>query len=202
MAVVCAAALLVACGSATGSNPSANPGSTPTVPPSPLSSPSPSLSPSESPSPSISPTPLASPIPPAGFVCAGNSGGSVATSTVTTARLGQHPGYDRFVIEFGGGVPSYTVTPQSTTVFSRSPRGDQVTLEGSSGALIVIHSITNWTTYTGPTSALPRYASLRQVMQVENFEGYQQWALGLEGTPCLRVSTLASPSRLVVDIAA
>jgi hypothetical protein len=37
---------------------------------------------------------------------------------------------------------------------------------------------------------------------VENFEGYQQWALGTQGTPALRVFTLGSPSRLVVDVSA
>ena len=116
--------------------------------------------------------------------------------------MGQHPGYDRITIEFAGGVPSYTVTRQQAATFTRSPRGDQVTLEGNAGVLIVIHSVVNWTSYTGPTAFHPGYPYLRQAQQVENFEGYQQWALGIEGTPCLRVFTLASPSRLVVDVAA
>jgi hypothetical protein len=116
--------------------------------------------------------------------------------------VGHHPGYDRITIEFGGGVPSYTVTRQPAATFTRSPRGDQVTLEGNAGVLIVIHSVVNWTSYTGPTAFHPGYPYLRQAQQVENFEGYQQWALGIQGTPCLRVFTLASPSRLVVDVAA
>jgi hypothetical protein len=121
---------------------------------------------------------------------------------VTTVRVGQHDGYDRFVIEFGGGVPNYSVTLQSNATFVRSPRGDQVTLEGTSGVLIVIHSVTNWTSYSGPTGFQPGYPYLRQAVQVENFEGYQQWALGVQGTPCLRVAMFTSPSRLVVDVAA
>lgn len=106
------------------------------------------------------------------------------------------------MIEFGGGVPAYSVTRQSSPTFTRSPRGDQVTLEGTSGLLIVVHSITNWTSYTGPIGFQPRYPCVRQATQVENYEGYQQWALGIQCTPALRVLTLTSPSRLVVDIAA
>ncbi len=116
--------------------------------------------------------------------------------------VAQQSGYDRFTIEFGGGIPAYSVTLQSGTTFTRSPRGDQVTLEGANGVLIVTHSITNWTSYTGPTGFQPGYPYMRQAMLVENFEGYQQWALGIQGTPCVRIATLDSPSRLVVDIAA
>jgi len=41
-----------------------------------------------------------------------------------------------------------------------------------------------------------------QAQQVQNYEGYQTWALGIQGTACLRILTLATPSRLVVDMAA
>ena len=94
-------------------------------------------------------------------------------------------------IEFGARVPSYTVTHQPSATFTRSSKGDQVTLEGSAGVQI-----------SSPTTFHPQYPYLRQALQVENYEGYQQWALGIQGTPCLRVFTLASPARLVADIAA
>lgn len=139
--------------------------------------------------------------PPSGFACNSVIGGEVGGSSVSDVRVGQQSGYDRFVIEFGGGVPSYSVTPQPNTTFTRSPKGDQVTLEGTSGVLIVIHAVTNWTSYSGPSGFHPRYTYLRQAVLVENFEGYQQWALGFSGSPCLRVAAFSSPSRLVVDIA-
>lgn len=190
--------LLSACGSATGINPPPSPSPSPS--PSASPSPSPTASPTSSPTPASSPSPSPSPTAPAGFVCGSASGGSVADSTVTTTRVGQHPGYDRFVIEFGGGAPSYTVTPQGDATFTRSPRGDQVTLEGTGGVLIVVHSVTNWTSYSGPTAFHPGYPFLRQALLVENFEGYQQWALGIQGSPCVRVGVFSSPSRLVVDV--
>lgn len=147
---------------------------------------------------------LAQPSPgvtPTDFTQSDVQGGVASESSVVSVQVAQHDGFDRFVIEFGAGVPIYTVTRQTSATFVRSPRGDQVTIEGSAGVLIVIHSITNWTDYTGPTAFHPRYARVREALQVENFEGYQQWALGIQGTPALRVSTLTAPDRLVVDIA-
>ena len=196
VAVVCLAVLLSACGSPSATNPSPSPASTPSASPSELPSPSPSPSPTPSPVPSPSPT------APAGFSCADTSGGLVADTTVATVRVGQQTGYDRFVIEFGGGVPNYSVTRQPNATFTRSPRGDQVTLDGNAGVLVVIHSVNNWTSYSGPTAFHPQYPYLRQASLVENYEGYQQWALGILGSPCLRVSLFTSPNRLVVDIAA
>jgi hypothetical protein len=139
---------------------------------------------------------------PAGFVASDFSGGQVAGSDVTAVRVGQHDGYDRITIEFSGGVPTYTVTRQSGATFTRSPRGDQVTLQGTAGVLIVVHSVTNWTAYSGPTAFHSGYPYMREARQVENYEGYQQWALGIQGTPYLRVFTMGSPSRLVVDVSA
>jgi len=188
--------LVAACGSAPVATSSPVPQASATPSPSPTESPSPS------PSPFPTPSPLPSPTPPAGFYLADSSGGSVASSPVVAVRVGQHPGYDRIVIEFASGVPNYAVTRQSTSVFTRSPRGDQVTLEGNAGVLIVIQSVSNWTSYAGSTAFHPGYPYLRQALLVENFEGHQQWALGIQGTPALRVFTLSSPSRLVVDVSA
>ena len=162
-----------------------------------VSSTTPSAQP-QSPSASAS----ASPTLPTGFVFGDAAGGSVAGSDVVAVRIGQYTGYDRIVIEFASGVPSYSVTRQANPTFTRSPRGDQVTLEGTAGVLIVVHSVTNWSSYGGPTAFNAGYPCLREALMVENFEGYQQWALGIQGTPALRVATLSSPSRLVVDVAA
>jgi hypothetical protein len=150
--------------------------------------------------PSPSPVPSASTTPPSGFGLGSVSGGSVSGADVTAVSVGRQSGYDRFVIEFSGGVPNYSVTPQSNATFTRSPKGDQVTLVGTSGVLIVVHSVTNWSSYSAPTSFQPGYPYLRQALQVENFEGYQQWALGVQGTAYVRVITLGSPDRLVVDV--
>lgn len=165
------------------------------------SSPTPQSSPSSSSAPSPTTSAAPSPTIPAGFAFQDFSGGSAAGSDVVSVTIGQHPGYDRIVIQFASDIPSYSATRQANSTFTRSPKGDQVSLQGSAGVLIVIHSVTNWTSYSGPTSFQPGYPYLREAQMVENFEGYQQWALGVQGPPALRVLTLTNPSRLVVDVA-
>ncbi len=138
---------------------------------------------------------------PAGFAYSNFSGGSVSTSQVASVRVGQHDGYDRFVIEFAGGIPSYTVVRQASAIFTRSPKGDQVTLDGSAGVVITVQSITNWTGYTTPTSFKSAYPFMREALLIQNFEGVQQWGIGTAGKPALRVFTMSAPNRLVVDVA-
>jgi hypothetical protein len=166
-------------------------------------SPTATTSPLPSPSPITTPTPRPTLQLPPGFSCADASGGSEQMgSGVVSVRVGQHDGYDRLVIEFDGAIPSYTVRRQSGTTFTESPRDRAVTLSGTNGVLVVIHPIFNWMSYRGPFAFQPNFPVLREARQMENFEGYQHWALGIQGTPCLRVTTLSAPSRLVVDVAA
>src|ERR1700730_2133935 len=189
---------LVGCGGTATT--SASPSPTPTS--SAFSSAAASATPQESPSPTAMATPQPTSQPPAGFTCADARGGSEqAGSNVVGVRIGQHDGYDRLVIEFSGAIPSYKVQLRSGTSFTESPRGQTVTLSGTNGVLVVVHPVFNWTSYSGPFAFKPGFPILREARQIENFEGYQQWALGIQGTPCLRVTTLASPPRLVVDVA-
>jgi hypothetical protein len=193
------AVMLVAC----GPTPIGSGSPTPTPTTSASSSPTATASPVSSSSPIATPTPQPTPLLLPGFTCADATGGSAQTgSEVVGVRVGQHDGYDRLVIEFNGSIPSYTVQRRSGTSFTESPRNQAVTLSGTNGVLVVVHPIFNWTSYSGPFAFKPEYPVLREARQVENFEGYQQWALGIQGTPCLRVTTLTAPSRLVVDVAA
>lgn len=188
--------LLVACGQQAN-----GPGSSPTPTATTSVSPTPTPTPSLTPSPSPSPTDVPSPVwPPAGFTTGGVSGGSSATIVrVSAVRVGAHPGYDRFVLEFSGPVPTYTVTPQSDSQFTLTPKGGTVTLEGTNGVLITVQHI-DWTAYTGPTSLRPEFTYLREARLIQNFEGVQQWGLGIAGVVAVRISTLTSPARLVVDV--
>jgi hypothetical protein len=191
--------LLAACGQQAGTPgaSSPTPSATTSVSATPVPAAEPSITPSPSPSPPASATPG---WPPAGFTTGAVSGGSSARIVnVTAVRVGAHPGYDRVVIEFNGAVPSYTVTPQSDSRFTLTPKGETVTLEGTSGVLITVQHI-NWTAYAGPTSLRPELTYLREARLVQNFEGVQQWGLGIAGIPAVRVFTLTSPARLVVDI--
>jgi hypothetical protein len=120
-------------------------------------------------------------------------------SAVTDVRVGSHDGYDRFVIEFAGAIPQYSVKRQGTA-FTASPSGQGFTLEGSTGLLVRLQPVVDWTSYRSPTYFHPGFPSLREVRMVENFEAVQQWGLGVQGSGCLRVYELGAPSRLVIDV--
>ena len=174
------------------------------------SSPSPALSASPSPvtdfSPAATPaaSPVASPVPVSDlppFQCSDQSGSGTPgpITPVTDVRVGAQTGYDRFVAQFSTAIPSYTVMRQATSAFTTDPKGERVTLGGTAGVLVTLKPI-DWTSYAGPTDLKPGFTYLREARQVQNFEGTQQWGLGIQGTPCLRVFTLTSPLRLVVDV--
>jgi hypothetical protein len=159
-----------------------------------------------SPSQSASPSPTADANLPA-FVCAGGS--AVGTSPapavafIDAVRTGTHPGYDRLTIEFQNGpAGSVELQPQSGTRFTNSPKGDQVTVAGKNGILVVIHGSDLHTSYSGSRDIKTGYAVLVEVRQVEDFEGVVQLALGVSGATCYRAFTMTNPDRLVIDIQA
>jgi hypothetical protein len=169
-----------------------------------------STPPSSPPSPSptaTTPPPSPPPSPPAGFECgasfdggSGSSNSNPGGPTVTAVRAGGHTGFDRFVLEFDGSIARYTVEPQNSPVFTLDPKGTKVTLAGTAGVLITVKP-ENWQAYTGPNGIRPGLPFLKQARMVQNFEGTMQWGLGIQGSPCLKVTTLQSPARLVVDVA-
>ena len=117
-------------------------------------------------------------------------------------RVGAHPGYDRFVIEFDRAVPGYSVTIQHGARFTLSPSGKTVVLGGSNGAVVTVQHVLNWNSYSGPLTVQLGSSYLKAGRQIQNYEGVQQWGLGIAGDPALRVFTLSSPPRLVVDVTA
>jgi hypothetical protein len=121
-------------------------------------------------------------------------------------RVGRHPGYDRIVFEFAGPIPSYQVQP--ATALSEDASGEPVwpghhnllsiRLDPAQAHTNAGHSTLNAAEERG-APALP---VLRQYRLTGDFEGVVSYGLRLGlGTPNLRVTELARPNRLVVDIA-
>lgn len=159
-----------------------------------------------SPSPSALPTSDTSNLP--AMSCA--SAMSVATDDhvgqpiayVSAVRVGTHTGYDRITLEFKNGLPGdIQLSTQSSAVFTQSASGRQVTLQGSFGLLVTLTGADDHTSYAGSTDFQPNYPGLLEVRQVEDFEGYVQWGLGLSHPACYRAFVLQSPTRLVIDVA-
>ena len=173
--------------------------STATVTPSPNGSPSQVAS-----APRITPPTVTPPTPPGtnlpAFACADASGGTAGIANETGVRVAAQFGYDRFVLQFDSNVPAYTVKRQNTSVFSVGSSGQTITLSGTAGALVQIHTATGQNTYSGPIDFVHAdYLVLSEARLTGDFEGYLSWGLGLKTAACLRTFTLSDPPRLVVD---
>jgi len=156
--------------------------------------------------PRISPPPITPPTAPGtnlpAFACLDGAGGKTGVAQTLTARVAEQQGYDRFVLQFDSIVPTYTVKRQPTPVFQVGASGQAVTLSGNAGALVTVHSATGITTFTGAADFLhPEFQVLLEARQVQDFEGYVSWGLGLSRPACVRTFTLLNPARLVVDFA-
>ena len=155
--------------------------------------------------PRIAPPPTKPPSPPnvilPAFACADAKGGKTGAANVITARSSPQDGYDRFVLQFDGIVPTYTVTRQPKPVFPLGASGQTVTVSGTAGVLVRVNSATGATTFIGERDLVHNdYPVLKEARQTEDFEGYVSWGLGLSQPTCMRVFTLSDPARLVVDL--
>jgi hypothetical protein len=92
------------------------------------------------------------------------------------------------------------MSPHDGTTFTQGASGQQVTLKGSTGLLVIIHGADQHTAYSGSIDIKPGYSVLLEVRQTEDFEGTVQWGLGLAKTACYREFFLTNPARLVIDI--
>jgi hypothetical protein len=167
----------------------------------------PSIAPSPSPAPTVVPTAAPAAAPAANSVKFGcvsttfNNSKAPLSAFVDAVRTGAHTGYDRLTIQFQNGQPgSIALTPLSGTTFLRSPRGDHVTLAGRNGILVTLFSADGHTAYSGPTDIKTGDSTLVEVREIQDFEGYVQYALGISGPACYHASILSNPTRLVVDV--
>jgi hypothetical protein len=137
----------------------------------------------------------------------GGSSSSPPDSWIADVRTAGQDGYDRVVLEFTGGVPSYEVRYTDPPFAATSGRdvpvaGDaflDVWLQGTSrvdltGSSPVEH-------YTGPSRVRSDTAVVTEVVEVDDFEANVHWTIGLDDRRPLRVREFGDPARLVIDIA-
>src|SRR5579864_248608 len=101
--------------------------------------------------PRISNPPVTPPTPPGNdlpaFACSDASGGTTGVANTTAARMSEQAGYDRFVLQLDSIVPTYTVKRQAKPVFTQGGSGQTVTLVGTAGVLVQVHSATAAATF-------------------------------------------------------
>ena len=156
-------------------------------------------------SPVSTPSAVASPTSPAGAYTCNSSAVSASnpplTAYINAVRTGTHSGYDQVTIQFSTAQPgNITIEPQPSARFTGAPSGQAITLAGQYGILITLSGADGHTQYTGPTDFKTNYAVLKELRQVQDFEGTVQWALGLSHAGCYAYTILTNPTRLVVYI--
>jgi hypothetical protein len=163
--------------------------------------------PSASASVSVSTAPSAEPSDDQGpFACAlpVTAIGTTPRAQITDIRVGEHDGYDRIVFEFAAGIPDHLIEA-AMPPFIQDPSGLPMNVAGSAFWKIVMNGGTimspdGGVTYSGPPSFSPGFSKLVQLVSGGDFEAVSTWYVGLSDVSCLRVQTLSSPSRLVIDI--
>jgi hypothetical protein len=172
---------------------------------SPVESPSPSEA-SVEPSASGTPLPTVEPSGETGFACdlPVHGSGTVARANITDVRVGTHDGYDRIVFQFRGGIPEFDIK-NATPPFTADPSDQPLTVNGSSFLSITLHGGTKQTesgasSYNGPRNFALDFPTLVHLVEGGDFEAVSTWYAGLSHAACVRVSTLTSPDRLVIDV--
>ena len=134
--------------------------------------------------------------------------GSVATATTVPTLVGvraaHHPGYDRVVFDFAGGLPS-TRSVRYVNQLIADPSGLPIPIAGRA-ILQVTLSPTNAHNSAGHSTAPTKVAfALPNVMTAVrsgDFEAVTSYGIGLAKKETFTVFTLRNPARLVIDIKA
>ena len=124
----------------------------------------------------------------------------------TDIRTGGHECFERVVLELGGTgeLPGFQVQYEADPILD-SPRGEPVEVAGDATLVLAVGV---WMPdiegngYQGPREFVPtNVVNIKELQQIENFEGQNAWAIGLDRQRDFTVSTLTEPFRIVIDIA-
>ncbi len=129
-----------------------------------------------------------------------------STPTLSNIRTGQHPGFNRVVLDLSGLPTEHRV--REVTAVANCGSGSPVSMPGSNEILAVVligaaaHDDNGNPTYTGSRNfATPNLDNVRRVALTCDFEATLGVAVGYNNTNSWhRVFTLTSPNRVVIDI--
>lgn len=129
-----------------------------------------------------------------------------STPTLSNIRTGQHPGFNRVVLDLSGLPTEHRV--REVTAVANCGSGNPISMPGSNEILEVVligaaaHDDNGNPTYTGSRNfATPNLDNVRRVALTCDFEATLGVAVGYNNTNSWhRVFTLTSPNRVVIDI--
>lgn len=128
---------------------------------------------------------------------------------LAAVRVAAHDGFDRVVFEFEDALPGYRVATTKRPV-TEDGSGDTVEVKGDAllevrfenAGMARIEGERVVPVYKGDKRVTTKGELVLEVVDAGDFEGVVTWVVGLQDEPAaVRVSTLASPFRLVVDVA-
>lgn len=125
------------------------------------------------------------------------------TPKILNLRVGQHPTYDRVVIDLSGPICGYDMRYVSSLTYDGS--GDDVPLRGARFIQIrltpaVAHDAQGRDVYTGPRLVQYDMPTLRGAALTGDFEGTVSFGLALSHLKGFRVFELHAPNRIVIDL--
>lgn len=126
-----------------------------------------------------------------------------------SVRIASHAGYDRVVFEFEDALPGYRVEVTNRPV-TEDGSGDEVEVEGrtllaarfENAASARLEGEKVVPVYKGPDRVDGTDKAVAEAVDAGDFEGVVTWVIGLhaEPVPPVKVTTLQSPYRVVVDV--
>ena len=130
-----------------------------------------------------------------------------ATALLDRVAVGRHEGYDRVVFQFRGeGHPAFRVQYEDPPL-KEDGSGNVVDIAGAAFVVVRMEPASGFDlntgegelVYKGPKRIEGAGSVVQEVVRTGDFEGVLTWAVGLEEKVDFRVTTAASPSRLIVD---
>ena len=129
-----------------------------------------------------------------------------ATALLTDVRAARHEGFDRVVFQFRNVLPGYDIRYISRP-FHQDGSGKVVPIAGTYVVRIRMENALDADltrasaplTYTGPQRFTPGTPEVVELARAGGFEAVLTWLAGLQDRVDFRVTTLATPPRLIVD---
>jgi len=116
-------------------------------------------------------------------------------------RVASQKSFDRVVIEFADGVPSFSIKYDKPPIYDE---GTMKPIELSGATPLVVTFAFYYGEHTEIYQGFPKgkldLSVLREIKNIDSSEGVMAYAFDLQSLHPFRVSTLDNPARLVVDI--
>ncbi len=133
----------------------------------------------------------------------GGVDGAPGGSELLDVRTARHDAFDRIVFEYvGTGRPAVYAGYEASHVACGS--GDAVAVEGAATLVVSMRPARAHTEAGEATVSrlpeTPRLPSVRALRMTCDFEADVTWAVGVAARRPYRITTLASPTRVVVDV--